>query len=143
MHGEIEGRYIIRDLNDVAERWNGAAWRWWALAAGLGLVVATAGIAWLVVRVAGESFPALLSLALLAELLLLSLLGSGLMTGTSRRMSRGGLARETATIDIDHRSPEEREADKERDRAAKDRRTIRMGIMALPVALTLIYLLAR
>jgi hypothetical protein len=131
------------DHVSLEARWDGPGWKWWALAAGVGLVLVTVVLAALASIVLDERVSALLTLGLLIELIALSMMGSGALSGTSRRMSRGGLARETATIDIDHKSPEKREAERERDRERRDRRTIRIGIMALPVFLTFVYMLAR
>ena len=127
----------------IADRWDGPGWRWWALACGVSLVLVTALVAVLASAITGERTSALLMLGLLGELVVLSFVGSGMLTGTSRRMSRGGLQRETATLDTDYRPAEEREADRERDQERRDRRTIRAGIIALPVFLTFAYLLFR
>lgn len=128
---------------DLREHWNGPHWRWWALAGGVGLVLLTAALAYLASIVLEQSTSTLLAPGLLAELLVLSMMGSGVLNATSRRMSRGGLARETATLDVDHGAREPSTADKERDREARDRSTIRSAIMLLPVLLAFIYLLAR
>ncbi len=125
------------------DRWNGPGWRWWALLAGVALVLVAILGATLFSAILDERISALLTLALLGELVILSFAGSGMLTGTSRRMSRGGLQRETATIDTDYKPAGEREAERARDRERQDRRTIRAGIMALPVFLTFIYLLFR
>ncbi len=130
-------------IEKIREHWNGPFWRWWALAAGGAIVGLTALMALLLSLIVGQSMAALLAIALLAELLILSMIGSGTLTATSRRMSRGGLARETATLDLDYKSQEQSEAEKERDRKARDRRTIRIATMILPLILTLMYLLAR
>lgn len=106
-------------------------------------MLVTAVVALLASLVTSERASVYLIIGLLAELFILSLMGSGMLAGTSRRMSLGGLQRETATIDTDFKPPEERGADKERDHQLRDRRTIRMGIMALPVFLALIYMLFR
>ena len=137
-----EGSSIVRQLETWHDRWHGPSWRSWALAAGIGLVVAAAIVAALVSVLLDERMSVLLTVALLVEMLCLCMSGTGMLTSTSRRMSRGGLARETATIDTDRRPPEERKADTERDRMERDRRTIRAGIMVLPVFLAVIAALA-
>jgi len=118
-------------------------WRWQALAVGVALVLITAIVALLASLVTGERAAVFLTIGLLFELFILCLMGSGMLSGTSRRMRLGGLQRETATIDTDFKQPEERGADKERDQQLRDRRTIRIGIMALPVFLAFIYMLFR
>ena len=128
---------------NMRERWDGPHWRWWALAGGSGIVMLTSVLATLASIILDQSIAALLALGLLAELLILSMMGSGMLGATSRRMSRGGLARETATLDVDYTAREQSTAEKERDRDARDRRTIRFAVMLLPVLLALVYLLVR
>lgn len=125
------------------EHWNGPHWRFWAFISGIGMVGAATLAAWISSSIAEQPFTALLSIGLLAEMLVLSMMGSGMLTATSRRMSRGGLARETATLDIDSQSAERSELGQARYNAARDRRTTRAGIILLPSLLTFIYLLAR
>jgi hypothetical protein len=128
---------------NMRERWDGLHWRWWALAGGIGMVVLTFVLVTLASTVLDQSIAALLTLVLLAELLILSMMGSGMLSATSRRMSRGGLARETATLDVDYAARARSTFEKERDRDARDRRTIRYAIMLLPVLVACVYLLAR
>lgn len=125
------------------ERWDGPARHWWSLLAGCGLVLVSAVIGLITGFLTGQPVSALLTILLMIELLVLCMMGSGLMLATSRRMSRGGLQRETATIDIDHRPPETREAERNREQQRRDCHTIRTAFVALPVFLTLIYLLIR
>lgn len=125
------------------ERWDGPARNWWSLLAGCVLVTVSACVALILGLLTGQPVSALLAILLLAELLLLCMMGSGLLIATSRRMSRGGLQRETATIDTDHRPPEMREAERNRDQDRRDRQTIRAACVALPVLLTFTYLLIR
>ncbi|MBA2454087.1 MAG: hypothetical protein H0V47_13010 [Chloroflexia bacterium] len=127
----------------MRERWDGPHWRWWALTGGIGMVVLTFVLVTLASTVLDQSIAALLTLVLLAELLILSMMGSGMLSATSRRMSRGGLARETATLDVDYAARARSTFEKERDRDARDRRTIRYAIMLLPVLVACVYLLAR
>lgn len=127
----------------MRERWDGRHWRWWALAGGIGIVMLTLALATLASLILDQAIAALLALGLLAELLILSMVGSGMLSATSRRMSRGGLARETATLDVDYAAREQGTAEKERNRAARDRRTIRVALILLPVLLALVYLFAR
>ena len=129
--------------DDIRGHWNGPNWRWWALVGGIGIVALTTALATLASVVLDQSTTALLAIGLLAELVILSMMGSGMLTATSRRMSRGGLARETATLDIDYAAREQSAAEKEHERDAGDRRTIRFAIMLLPALLTFVYLLAR
>ena len=123
--------------------WDGPGWRWKALGTGIGVVALTALLAQLASFALGEPASVFLTIGLLIELFVLSFMGSGMLEGTSRRMSRGGLQRETATIDIDYKPAPQHEADKQRDRDSADRRTIRVGIMALPVFITFVYMLLR
>lgn len=132
---------IETQLALLRNRWDGQHWRWWALVAGLLIVPGMAVIAILFSLVLGDPIKGLWTFGLLAALFVLSLLGSGMIKNTSRRVTRGGLAHRSATIETDNRSPEERKAEEERERKELDRRTIRMGIMALPVFVTFIYLL--
>jgi hypothetical protein len=127
----------------MRKRWDGPHWRWWALAGGIVIVMLTTILATFASIILDQSIAALLTIGLLAELVILSMMGSGMLSATSRRMSRGGLARETATLDVDYTAREQSAAEKERDRDARDRRTIRFAIMLLPVLLAFVYLLAR
>jgi hypothetical protein len=126
---------------DIVSRWDGSGWRWWALAGGVALVILTVLLSQVAALLLDERTSALLLIGLLGELVVLSFMGSGMLKGTTRRMSRGGLQRETATLDTDFGTEQEREVERARDRERQDRRTIRCGIMALPVFLTVLYLL--
>lgn len=123
-------------------RWDGPGWRWWSLLAGCALVLVSVVLAILAGLMLGEKTTALLTIILMAELFVLCMTGSGLLMSTTRRMSRGGLQRETATIDIDHRPPDERKAERQRDQERRDRHTIRTAIVTLPTLVTFIALLA-
>lgn len=105
------------------------------------MVPGVAVIALLFSLVLGDPIKGLWTFGLLAALFVLSLIGSGMIKSPTRRVTRGGFANKSATIDIEHKSAEELEAEKEREQKELDRRTIRMGIMALPVLVVFIYLL--
>lgn len=125
----------------IHERWDGPARLWWSLLIGCILVILSAFLAWIAGRLFGQPVRELLTILLLAELLVLCMMGSGLLVATSRRMSRGGLQRETATIDTDHLPPETREAERRRDQERRDRQTLRAACLALPVLLAFVFLL--
>lgn len=125
----------------LLDQWDGARWAWWTLLAGCLLTGVTLALAALIALLFGQDATAVMMLLLMAELLVFSTSGSGLLDGMSRRMSRGGLARETA--DLDERLSKDPEY-KERTEAElqrRDRRTIRAGLLTLPLLLTFGYLL--
>lgn len=125
------------------QHWDGPYWRRWAFVGGIAMVAMTVLPAWLAATVTGQPFSAIMALGMLAELLVLSMMGSGMLSSTSRRMSRGGLARETATLDIDEQLSDQGGLDRDRQSQMRDRRTTRAGIMLLPPLLIFVYLLAR
>lgn len=125
----------------ILKGWDGTYWQFWTLLAGCLLTIASLALGSLIAALLGQDARALMMLLLLAELLIFSVAGSGLLDSMSRRMSRGGLARETADLDAllanDSRQAELEEV----ERARRDRRTVRAGLLTLPLLLTFGYLL--
>ena len=122
--------------------WDGPRWRWWTLLAGIAVVPLSVGIGALFALALSQDTVALIMLILMVELLIVSVIGSGLLDSMSRRMSRGGLARETFDLDeLNRRLGKTSEKDDETEQARRDRRTIRAGLLALPITLAFGYLL--
>jgi len=122
--------------------WDGPRWRWWTLLAGIALVPLSVGIGALIALALGQDTIALIMLILMVELLIVSVIGSGLLDSMSRRMSRGGLARETFDLDeLNRRLGKTSEENEEAEQARRDRRTIRAGLLALPITIAFGYLL--
>ena len=122
--------------------WDGPRWRWWTLLVGVTLVPLSVGIGALIALALGQDTIALIMLILMVELLIVSVIGSGLLDSMSRRMSRGGLARETFDLDeLNRRLGKTSEEDEEAEQARRDRRTIRAGLLALPIMSAFGYLL--
>jgi hypothetical protein len=108
----------------------------------MALVALSAAVGALFALVLNQDSTALIMLILLVELLIFSITGSGVLDSMSRRMSRGGLARETVDIDeLSARLGQDLEYDSEAEQARRDRRTIRAGLLALPVMMAFGYLL--
>jgi hypothetical protein len=129
---------VIEALRDI---WDSPHWRWWTLLAGILLVLISAGVAVVVATVIGHNPRALTLLFLMVEAFTISLVGSGMLDGLSRRMSRGGLARETSDIDeMRERMTGKRKLSDE-EVALRDRRAIRSGLLVLPVIIGFIILL--
>lgn len=129
---------IFREQPSWRARWHGPDGKWWALAAGIGIVVLTALVAATGAIAFEQDGRAMFVVGVLLELAVLCIIGSGLLTTTSRRLSQGGLTRETTFIDSRRRNLTEGHPRRERDRSAQDRRTVRMGTMALPLFIALI-----
>lgn len=126
----------------IQARWDGPRWRWWTILVGMALVALSAAVGALFALVLNQDSTALIMLILLVELLIFSITGSGVLDSMSRRMSRGGLARETVDIDeLSARLGQDLEYDSEAEQARRDRRTIRAGLLALPVMMAFGYLL--
>jgi hypothetical protein len=122
--------------------WDGPRWRWWTLLVGVVLVPLSVSIGALIALALGQDTIALIMLILMVELLIVSVIGSGLLDSMSRRMSRGGLARETFDLDeLNRRLGKTSEEDEEAEQARRDRRTIRAGLLALPIMSAFGYLL--
>lgn len=109
------------------DRWDGPFWRWWALLAGVVLTAAVIGLAAAISAVLGEDTAPLAFLFVTLILFALSMVGSGMFDGLAARAISGGLARQPTE---DTRA--ERQPPSDADRARRDRRTIRSGLMALP-----------
>jgi hypothetical protein len=125
----------------ILNRWDGAHWALWTLLAGCLLALATLASAALVALLFDQDVTAFMMLLLMGELLVLSTFGSGLLDGMSRRMSRGGLARETADLDERFANDPAYKERTEAEQRRRDRRTVRAGLLTLPLLLTFGYLL--
>ncbi|MGH9174558.1 MAG: hypothetical protein ACRD1H_09375 [Vicinamibacterales bacterium] len=115
----------------LRERWDGRYWRRWTLLAGGVLTAISAALATGVAAILGEERTPLVLLVLMLELAAISALGSGMFDGLAGRAIAGGLARQPAE---DQRGRRSRLSDS--DRARRDRRTIRAGVLALPLLMT-------
>ncbi len=150
-------------LEQLGERWTGPSWRWWSLGAGVALAGAVWGIGALLDGVRGIDGGPLSGVLLISALLIVSLLGSGMLDSvTSRVRTSGGsgggsgLQRRTppgsdpaarmAADDLPARrsrrhprgrNPALNDAEQER----QDRRTIRCGLVALPLFVVLLVML--
>lgn len=144
--------------DEIRERWDGPRWYWWALIVSIGLIIATAALAAAVAALLGQDLVPLFALGLVIELMVISVIGSGMLDGLSRRMTpyesgrkpasseirrprAGGrsLSGEQDTSDDDEEEPEDPE--EERKRKEQERKTLRMGMMALPILVTFLVLL--
>lgn len=132
-----------RAFEHLAARWNGPGWRWWTLLAGVLLVPLTALLAAGVAELTDEAFEPLLLLFLIVEILAASLLGSGLLDSLTRKMTRGGLARESTDYVNAADKMGDLEALEERNREAQDRLTIRAGLIVLPLIITFVFFMTR
>lgn len=110
------------------ERWDGPHWRWWALLAGVALTVIALGLAVAISTTIGGNTAPLAFLFVTLILFALSMIGSGMFDGLAGRAISGGLARQPSP---DNRA--DRPLLSDNDRARRDRRTIRSGLIALPV----------
>jgi hypothetical protein len=120
----------------IKDRWEGPAWRWWALGCGVVLTTSTAAAAMLVAALSGGDARSLTLLGLLIELLAIGISGSGMLDGLSGRAIAGGMARQPL--------PERRLRSTSRpatDQARRDRHTIRAGILAVPLLVVFLVLL--
>lgn len=153
-------------LEHLGERWSGPGWRWWSLAAGAALAGALWGVGVVLDGVRGIDGGPLGGVLLISALLIVSLLGSGMLDSVTSRVRTGGggggvgggsgLQRRTppgsdpaAQMTTDDlpvrrsrrhrrgRNPGWNDAEQER----QDRRTIRCGLVALPLFVTLLVLL--
>lgn len=118
------------------DRWEGPAWRWWSLLAGVVLAALAAVLGGVISLVSGRALAPLVMIALLVELLVLSGRGSGMLEGRAGRAIAGGMARQPL--------PERRRRGQnlsEAERQRRDRSTIRSGLLALPVLAAFLTLL--
>ena len=118
------------------ERWDGRHWRWWALLAGAALTAIALGLAVAISTTIGGNTAPLAFLFVTLILFVLSMIGSGMFDGLAGRAISGGLARQPTE---DTRA--ERQPLNDTDRAHRDRRTIRSGLIALPVFVAFLALL--
>lgn len=130
-------------LASLRDRWDGERWRSWTLVAGVALLPVSAALAGLVGLLTGESVLPLLLLFLVVEILATSIVGSGLMDSMTSRMSRGGLTRESAELVDRGQNESDLMAAEERNRELRDRRTIRSGILVLPLIVGFVALLTQ
>lgn len=128
-------------LDTILMYWDGARWRWWALAAGAASVPIAALIALAIARVTDQDFVPLAMLVLVAVILGGSLVGSGFIDSLTSRMTRGGLARDSTDLVEATRSESEREMSNQRTQEARDKRTIRAGLFILGPMIAFVYLL--
>jgi hypothetical protein len=118
------------------DRWDGRHWRWWALLAGIALTGLAIALATVLSTIREEDTAPLAFVIITILLFAISIVGSGMFDGLAARSISGGLARQPAP---DARAS--RPASSERDHARRDRRTIRCGLAALPLAITFLVLL--
>ncbi|HEX5165656.1 MAG TPA: hypothetical protein VFV93_09695 [Thermomicrobiales bacterium] len=120
------------------DRWNGRHWRWWALLAGVALTGLALALAAGLSAVREEDTAPLAFVIITLILFTISIAGSGMFDGLAARAISGGLARQPAP---DARANRSSPSESESDRARRDRRTIRCGLAALPLAVTFLVLL--
>lgn len=118
------------------DRWDGPAWRWWALGAGVALAVVTGLFGVVLAAGIGGDERSLTLLGLLVELSVAGLAGSGMLEGLSSRAIAGGMARQPLP---ERRKPVRQIS--ETDRLRRDRVTLRAGLIALPLLITFLSLL--
>jgi hypothetical protein len=118
------------------DRWDGRHWRWWALLGGIALTGLALALAAGLSTIREEDTAPLAFLIITIILFAISIVGSGMFDGLASRSISGGLARQPAP---DARA--NRATTSESDRARRDRRTIRCGLAALPLAITFLFLL--
>jgi hypothetical protein len=122
--------------DSLRDRWDGNRWSWWALMAG-GLLVLLALVAGLTASlVLPGGWSSLVLSGLLVELIAIGVVGSGMLTGLASRAIAGGMARQPL--------PEQRRGAHdltEHERTRRDRRTLRAGVMALPILAAFVILL--
>lgn len=117
-------------------RWDGRYWRWWALLVGVGLTALALAIAAAISTLLNQDTAPLAFLFITLILFVLSIVGSGMFDGLASRAISGGLARQP-TPDTRANRP----VPSEPDRTRRDRRTIRCGLVALPVFVAFLALL--
>lgn len=122
-----------------SDGWDGPRWWLWTFGAGVVLVLLTVVLMVPLAYLLGHDPKSLTMLGLLAEILILSMLGSGFVDSMSRRLSMGGLARETANLEDMTESEQERVVEDQRRKA--ERRTLRSGIVVFPMFLLFCFLL--
>lgn len=128
---------LLRDR--FRDGWDGPRWWLWTFGAGVVLVLLTVAVMVPLAYLLGHDPKALTMLGLLAEILILSMLGSGFVDSMSRRLTMGGLTRETADLGNVTESERERAAEEQRQKA--ERRTLRAGIVVFPMFLLFCILL--
>ncbi len=125
--------------DSIRKRWEGHRWRWWALAAGAVLVGITLLIAGAISLVREGEWASLALLGLTLELALLGVIGSGMLDGLSGRAIAGGMARQP--LPDSRMARPTGAAPGEAEQRRRDRKTIRAGLIALPVFITFLILL--
>jgi hypothetical protein len=122
--------------DSLHDRWDGSSWRWWAFLAGvmLALLAVVAGLAASLALSGTRS--SLVLAALLVELFVIGLAGSGVLTGVTSRVLGSGIARQP----LPKVPPPAREL-ADHERARQDRRTLRAGLMTMPVLVAFVTLL--
>lgn len=144
---QLTRRSLLRSVNESTidtflTHWDGHRWRWWALATGVLSVPIAALIALLISWITGERYVPLAMLVLITVILVGSLVGSGFIDSLTSRMTRGGLARESTDFVEATQSDGDRERNAQREKGARDRRTIRAGLFILGPMVAFVYLLA-
>ncbi len=123
--------------------WNGSHWKWWSVLAGAALTLVSAVVAVFVGFVISDRPLPLLLLLLLALIFAVSLAGSGLLESVSGTLNRGGLARESTNFVDKIQSEQEKSRTEMENVAARDRRTIRAGLIVLPMILAFAYFMTQ
>lgn len=124
----------------LQDRWEGPHWVLWSLLFGLIGVVLTAVVLIPLALLIGHDPQALTTFGLMIELFGLSLVGSGMLDGVSKKMAKGGLTRDAADME-ERLSKEERKRMQEEEKERKDRRTLRAGATVAPIFLAFVVLL--
>lgn len=121
----------------LRNQWDGNHWRRWAALAGVVLVGITLLVATAISFVREGEWLSLALVGLTIELLVLGITGSGMVDGLASRAIAGGMARQP--LPDSRMAPRVEPSDGARPN--RDRRTIRTGLVALPVFITFLVLL--
>ena len=123
----------------VIAGWNGERWKLWTLLGGILAVPLAIIIAGIVSLATGQRLIPLVLLALVAIILVGSIIGSGIIDTLTGQMNRGGLARES-TEHIDRSLEEMSTKDREiQAKALRDQRTLRSGIFLVPPIVAFVF----
>lgn len=127
---------------ELQQRWDGPRWYFWSLLAAVILIVVTAGVASLLAAAFGQDRRPILALGLIVELLVVCVIGSGMLDGLSRRIKPSGSTHETSNPGAESTTGDDEEDEPdERERREQERKTVRMGIIALPLLIVFLVLL--
>ncbi|CAN5477330.1 hypothetical protein BH23CHL2_BH23CHL2_30400 [soil metagenome] len=122
-------------------RWSGPRWKLWSFIAGVACVPLALFVAYAIAAATDERVVPLILLNLVIVILGASFAGSGFIEKLSSPLTRGGLARESADMVEKSLSRSEQESAEQRDREARDRRTIRSGLFVIAPMIAFVYMM--